>query len=625
MIPDGKYPLLDRAATPEQLRLLEVEQLPHLAEELRAFLIESVSSSGGHFAAGLGAVEFTIALHYVFNTPHDRLVWDVGHQCYPHKVLTGRRDRLHTIRKKGGLSGFLKREESEYDAFGAGHSSTSISAALGMALVSQRRGEERAAVAIIGDGGLTAGLAYEALNHAGDVGADLLVVLNDNDMSISPNVGAVSNYLTRLLSGGVYQSIREHGKQALDRMPPMRELARRTESHVKGFVGPGMLFEDLGVQYFGPVDGHDVKTLVRTLRNLRQQSGPRLLHLVTQKGHGYALAEQNPVKYHGVSPFDPATGMLPSGKPKPVTYTSVFSDWLCDKAAEDERLMGITPAMREGSGLVAFSERFPDRYFDVGIAEQHSVTLAAGMAAEGARPVVAIYSTFLQRAYDQAIHDVAIQGLPVLFAIDRAGLVGADGGTHNGSYDYSYLRCLPNMVVMAPADENEARQMLNTGFGLDQPAAVRYPRGSGPGVAVQRDGTTLPLGKAQVRRRGSGVALLAFGSMVTPALEAGEELDATVVNMRFVKPLDEALIVELASSHELLVTVEEHVVAGGAGSAVAECLAARGVVAGISHLGLPDRLVEHGTQAELLAECGLDADGIAASVRLFRPGAVESA
>ncbi|MEC9341555.1 MAG: 1-deoxy-D-xylulose-5-phosphate synthase [Pseudomonadota bacterium] len=625
MTADGKYPLLDRVPTPNRLRELDIDQLPRLADELRAFLIESVSTSGGHFAAGLGAVEFTIALHYVFNTPYDRLVWDVGHQCYPHKVLTGRRDRLHTIRKTGGLSGFLKREESEYDAFGAGHSSTSISAALGMALASQRRGEDRAAVAIIGDGGLTAGLAYEALNHAGDVGADLLVVLNDNEMSISPNVGAVSNYLARLLSGGVYQSIREHGKQALDRMPPMRELARRTESHVKGFVGPGMLFEDLGMHYFGPVNGHDVKTLVRTLRNLRQQRGPRLLHLVTQKGHGYALAEENPVKYHGVSPFDPATGMLPSSNPKPVTYTSVFSDWLCDTAAADERLMGITPAMREGSGLVEFSQRFPDRYFDVGIAEQHSVTLAAGMAAEGAKPVVAIYSTFLQRAYDQVIHDVAIQNLPVLFAIDRAGLVGADGGTHNGSYDYTYLRCLPNMVVMAPADENETRQMLQTGFELDCPAAVRYPRGGGPGVLVQRDRATLPVGKAQVRRRGRGIALLAFGSMVTPAMVAGERLDATVVNMRFVKPLDEILIRDMARSHETLVTLEENVVAGGAGSAVAECLAAQGLPSTICHLGLPDRLVEHGEQAELLAECRLDADGIEAAVRLLQPGAVKSA
>ena len=611
---------------PNELHGLSPAQLEDVARQIRERHLQVVSTSGGHLGPGLGVVELTLALYQTLDLDHDRVIWDVGHQAYPHKLITGRFNDFDSLRQQHGVAGYLKRTESDFDHFGAGHASTSISAALGMAMARDNRGESFKCVAVIGDGALTGGMALEAINHAGHLpNTPLLVVLNDNDMSISPNVGAVSNYLTRLLSGGVYQSIREHGKQALDRMPPMRELARRTESHVKGFVGPGMLFEDLGVQYFGPVDGHDVKTLVRTLRNLRQQSGPRLLHLVTQKGHGYALAEQNPVKYHGVSPFDPATGMLPSGKPKPVTYTSVFSDWLCDKAAEDERLMGITPAMREGSGLVAFSERFPDRYFDVGIAEQHSVTLAAGMAAEGARPVVAIYSTFLQRAYDQAIHDVAIQGLPVLFAIDRAGLVGADGGTHNGSYDYSYLRCLPNMVVMAPADENEARQMLNTGFGLDQPAAVRYPRGSGPGVAVQRDGTTLPLGKAQVRRRGSGVALLAFGSMVTPALEAGEELDATVVNMRFVKPLDEALIVELASSHELLVTVEEHVVAGGAGSAVAECLAARGVVAGISHLGLPDRLVEHGTQAELLAECGLDADGIAASVRLFRPGAVESA
>ncbi len=625
MTSDGDYALLDRVPTPDQLRALGIDDLPRLAEELRAFLIESVSSSGGHFAAGLGAVELTIALHYVFDTPFDRLVWDVGHQCYPHKVLTGRRDRLHTIRKKGGLSGFLKRDESDYDAFGAGHSSTSISAALGMALASRQRGEQRAAVAIIGDGGLTAGLAYEALNHAGDVGADLLVVLNDNDMSISPNVGAVSNYLTRLLSGGVYQSLREHGKHALDRMPPVRELARRTESHVKGFVGPGMLFEDLGLNYFGPVDGHDVKALVRTLRNLDQQHGPRLLHVVTQKGRGYPLAEENPVQYHGVSPFDPATGMQPSSKPGAVTYTSVFSDWLCDTAAVDERLLGITPAMREGSGLVAFSEQYPERYFDVGIAEQHSVTLAAGMAVEGAKPVVAIYSTFLQRAYDQVIHDVAIQNLPVLFAVDRAGLVGADGGTHNGSYDFTYLRCLPNMVVMAPADENETRQMLHTGFGLDCPAVVRYPRGSGPGVEVVRETEALPVGKAQVRRRGSRVALLAFGSMVSPALEAGERLDATVVNMRFVKPLDEALVLELAAGHDLLVTVEENVVAGGAGSGVAECLAAAGVTVPTAHLGLPDRLVEHGGQAELLAECGLDADGIAASVEAVWPAAAKSA
>jgi 1-deoxy-D-xylulose-5-phosphate synthase len=608
---DALFPLLDSIAAPADLRRLPAGQLPAVADELRENLIHTVAQSGGHFAAGLGAVELTIALHYVFNTPDDRLVWDVGHQAYPHKMLTGRRERMHTIRKLHGLAPFPKRAESPFDTFGVGHSSTSISAALGMAIAARRSGLDRKAVAIIGDGGMTAGLAFEALNHAGDLKADLLVILNDNEMSISPNVGAMSSRLTKFLSDGMVTSMREGGKRVLKLMPPpMWELARRAEEHVKGMLVPGTLFEELGFNYFGPIDGHDLPTLVQTLRNLRDQRGPRLLHVLTRKGKGYKLAEAEPVTYHGVGSFDPARGLSPGKPSNAPTYTQVFGDWLCDMAERDERLIGITPAMREGSGLVRFSQQFPERYFDVGIAEQHSVTLAAGMACEGLKPVVAIYSTFLQRAYDQLIHDVAVQNLPVLFAIDRAGLVGPDGPTHAGSFDLSYLRCIPNMVVMTPADENEIRQMLYTGHLLDQPAAVRYPRGKGTGVPVETTMSALPLGKAEVRRRGRHVALLAFGSMVAVAEEVAEALDATVINMRFVKPLDESLLLELAANHARLVTLEENAVAGGAGSAVAECLAEHQVRIPLHHIGLPDRFIDQGSREELLAEAGLDATSV---------------
>ncbi|MEJ2646024.1 MAG: 1-deoxy-D-xylulose-5-phosphate synthase [Gammaproteobacteria bacterium] len=609
------YPLLARVDTPADLRTLAESDLESLAAELRAFLVDSVSRTGGHLAAGLGTVELTIALHYVFNTPDDRLVWDVGHQSYPHKILTGRRERMDSIRQRDGLAGFPKRAESPYDAFGVGHSSTSISAALGMAIAAARHGSDRRAVAIIGDGAMTAGEAFEALNHAGDLDANLLVVLNDNEMSISPNVGALSSYLARVLSGRMYSTVREGSKKVLKNMPPMWELARRAEEHVKGMVVPGTLFEEMGFNYIGPMDGHDLPNLVRTLRNLRALKGPRLLHIVTRKGKGYGPAEANPCAYHGVGRFDPKTGKGQAGGGGGPTYTQVFGDWLCDMAEADSELVAITPAMREGSGLVRFSERFPRRYFDVGIAEQHSLTLAAGMACDGLRPVVAIYSTFLQRAYDQLIHDIALQNLPVTFAIDRGGLVGPDGPTHAGSFDLSYLRCIPNMVVMAPADENECRQMLTTAYELRGPAAVRYPRGKGPGVEVSNRLESLPVGKAQVRREGRGVALLAFGSMVTPALEAGEQLDATVVNMRFIKPLDEERILALADTHDLLVTVEENAVAGGAGGAVGECLARHGRAVALLHLGLEDRFLEHGSREELLAESGLDSAGILRAIR----------
>ncbi|QKT04405.1 1-deoxy-D-xylulose-5-phosphate synthase [Ectothiorhodospiraceae bacterium 2226] len=608
------FPLLQRITSPEDLRALPESDLKPLAAELRSFLIESVARTGGHLAAGLGTVELTLALHYVYDTPQDRLVWDVGHQSYPHKILTGRRERMPSLRQKGGLAGFPKRCESPYDTFGVGHSSTSVSAALGMALAAHQRGEQRNVVAVIGDGAMTAGMAFEALNHAGDLDANLLVVLNDNNMSISPNVGGLSNYLARVLSGKLYASVREGSKKVLGVMPPVWELARRAEEHVKGMVIPGTLFEELGFNYIGPIDGHDLPTLIRTLRNLRALKGPQFLHVVTRKGKGYAPAEANPCTYHGVSKFDPASGRQAASAGGGPTYTQVFGQWLCDMAAADDRVVGITPAMREGSGLVEFSERFPDRYYDVGIAEQHAVTLAAGLACEGQKPVVAIYSTFLQRAYDQLIHDVAIQNLPVVFAIDRAGLVGPDGPTHAGSFDLSFLRCIPNMTVMAPADENECRQMLYTACQLEGPAAVRYPRGKGPGVPVEAPMQALPVGKAEPRRQGESVALLAFGSMLAPALEAGATLDATVVNMRYVKPLDEALIVALAKEHELLVTVEENAVAGGAGSGVAETLARHGISVALMHLGLPDRFVDHGAREELLAECGLSAEGIVRSV-----------
>ncbi len=611
MTTGATFPLLEQIDTPLDLRALPEARLPALAQELRAFLIETVARTGGHFAANLGTVELTVALHYVFNTPDDRLVWDVGHQTYPHTILTGRRARMDSLRRKNGIAGFPKRCESVYDTFGVGHSSTSISAALGMAIASARTGSERKVVAIIGDGAMTAGMAFEALNHAGHIKSDLLVVLNDNEMSISPNVGALSAHLTKLMSGRFFSSVREGGKKVLSHMPPMLEVARRAEEHVKGLLVPaGTLFEELGFNYFGPVDGHDLPTLVQTLRNLRALDGPRLLHVVTRKGKGYPRAEDEPVGYHGVGSFDPACGLKPAKPGGSPTYTQVFSDWLCDMAAEDERLIGITPAMREGSGLVEFSERFPERYFDVAIAEQHAVTLAAGLACDGLKPVVAIYSTFLQRAYDQLIHDVALQNLPVLFAIDRAGLVGPDGPTHAGSFDCSYLRCIPNLVIMAPADENECRQMLYTGFQLDQLAAVRYPRGKGPGVAVERAMQPLPIGQAQLRRQGQALALLAFGSMVEVAEAVGARVDATVVNMRFIKPLDEALLRRLAAEHRWLVTLEENAIAGGAGSAVSEYLAQQAIHTPVYHFGLPDEFIEQGERGELLSECGLDAEGI---------------
>ena len=605
------FPLLEQIDTPLELRQLPETRLPGLAHELREFLIQTVARTGGHFSANLGTVELTIALHYVFNTPDDRLVWDVGHQTYPHKILTGRRARMGSLRRKNGIAGFPKRGESLYDAFGVGHSSTSLSAALGMALAAERAGSDRQVIAVIGDGAMTAGMAFEALNHAGHLKSDLLVVLNDNEMSISPNVGALSAHLTQLLSSRLFSTVREGGKKVLSHVPPMLEVARRAEEHVKGLLIPeGTLFEELGFKYFGPVDGHDLLTLIPTLRNLRALTGPRLLHVVTRKGKGYPRAEEEPVGYHGVGAFDPACGLKPANPGGGPTYTQVFGEWLCDMAAQDERLIGITPAMREGSGMVEFAEQFPDRYFDVAIAEQHAVTFAAGLACDGLKPVVAIYSTFLQRAYDQLIHDVALQNLPVLFAVDRAGLVGPDGPTHAGSFDYSFLRCIPNLVLMAPADENECRQMLYTGFQLNQPAAVRYPRGQGPGMKVEREMQALPVGKAELRRRGRDLALLAFGGMVAVAEAVAERLDATVVNMRFIKPLDEALIVQMAAEHRVLATLEENVVAGGAGSAINECLAARGISIPVRHLGLPDRFVEQGERGELLAECGLNVDGV---------------
>ncbi|CAI8744700.1 1-deoxy-D-xylulose-5-phosphate synthase [Methylococcus capsulatus] len=613
-----RYALLEAADHPAALRNLPEDRLPELAEELRGYLLESVSRSGGHLAAGLGTVELTIALHYVFNTPEDKLVWDVGHQAYPHKILTGRRARLPTIRKKGGLSAFPNRAESPYDCFGVGHSSTSISAALGMAVAAALERRPIHAVAIIGDGGLTGGMAFEALNHAGTLDANLLIILNDNEMSISPNVGALNNYLAKILSGKFYSSVRESGKHLLGRhMPGVWELARRAEEHVKGMVAPGTLFEELGFNYFGPIDGHDLDTLITTLRNLRDQKGPRFLHIVTRKGKGYAPAEKDPVAYHGVGAFDLDADELPKSKPGTPSYTEVFGQWLCDMAARDRRLLGITPAMREGSGLVEFSQRFPDRYFDVGIAEQHAVTFAAGQASEGYKPVVAIYSTFLQRAYDQLIHDVALQNLPVLFAIDRAGLVGPDGPTHAGSFDLSFMRCIPNMLIMAPSDENECRQMLYTGFIHDGPAAVRYPRGRGPGVRPEETMTAFPVGKGEVRLRGKGTAILAFGTPLAAALAVGERIGATVANMRFVKPLDEALILELAATHDRIVTVEENAIAGGAGSAVGEFLAAQHCGIPVCHIGLKDEFLDQGTREELLAIAGLDQAGIARSIDAF--------
>ncbi|WP_396642333.1 1-deoxy-D-xylulose-5-phosphate synthase [Methylomonas sp. 2B] len=614
----NEFPLLATIASPTDIRTLAPEQLQALADEVRRFLTHTVSISGGHFAAGLGTVELTVALHYVFNTPVDQLVWDVGHQAYPHKILTGRKDRMTTIRTLGGVSAFPCRAESEYDAFGVGHSSTSISAALGMAIASQLRGEDKKMVAIIGDGSITGGMAFEAMNHAGDVNANLLVILNDNEMSISPPVGAMNNYLTKILSSKLYSSVRQESKKALSSMPSVWELARKAEEHVKGMIVPGTLFEELGFNYFGPIDGHDLEILVSTLDKLKDLRGPVFLHVVTKKGKGYAPAEKDPLAYHGVPAFDPTQDFLPKAAPSPhPTYTEVFSRWLCDMAAEDERLLGITPAMREGSGLVEFSQQYPKRYFDVAIAEQHAVTLAAGQACQGAKPVVAIYSTFLQRGYDQLIHDVALQNLDVLFALDRAGLVGPDGPTHAGAFDYSYLRCIPNMLVMAPADENECRQMLTTGFHYNGPASVRYPRGKGPGAAIDPRLTDLEIGQGEIRHQGGRIAILAWGAMVAPAVEAGKQLGATVANMRFVKPLDESLILELAKTHDVFVTVEENVIAGGAGSAVLEFLQAQRILMPVLTLGLPDRFVEQGSREQLLGLCGLDAKGLLASIEAF--------
>jgi 1-deoxy-D-xylulose-5-phosphate synthase len=613
--PPNTYPLLESIHVPEDLRRLPASKLPTVADELRQFLIQSVSTRGGHFAAGLGTVELTVALHYIFNTPYDRLVWDVGHQAYPHKVLTGRRGLLHTIKQDGGLAPFPTRSESEYDTFGVGHSSTSISAALGMAVASAKRGEDRRSVAIIGDGALTAGMAFEALNHAGALSTDLLIILNDNDMSISENVGALSNYLARALSGRMYAQLREGGKKVLRQMPTVWELARRSEEHLKGMVLPGTLFEEMGFNYIGPVDGHDVKALVSTLSNVKKLRGPQFLHVVTRKGKGYGPAEADPIKWHGPGPFDPASGKIFKEASSGPTYSQVFGQWLCDMAEREPKIIGVTPAMREGSGLVEYSKRFPDRYFDVAIAEQHAVTFAAGLAAEGFIPIVAIYSTFLQRAYDQLIHDVALQKLPVVFALDRAGLVGSDGATHQGSYDLSFLRCIPNMVIMAPADENECRQMLYTGTTLSVPSAVRYPRGTGPGVTPVAEMTALPIGRAQYRREGrSGLAILAFGTLVESARKLADRLDATLVNMRFIKPLDEELVIEIAKRHRAIVTIEENAVMGGAGSAVGEVLAAHGVLVRLLQLGIPDRFIEHGSRDTCLAAAGLDLAGISASV-----------
>jgi len=603
------YDLLKTVNYPHELRRLEEPQLKQLADELRAFLLESVSQTGGHLSSNLGTVELTIALHYVFDTPHDRIVWDVGHQTYGHKVLTGRREGMSRMRMWGGLSGFPRREESEYDTFGTAHSSTSISAALGMAVASRLAGVKRNVVAVIGDGAMTAGMAFEALNNAGASDADLLVILNDNEMSISPPVGALNKYFAKLMSGRFYSAAKRAGEKVLG------ELAKRAEEHVKGMVTPSTMFEELGFNYIGPIDGHDLDALLPTLRNMKALKGPQFLHVVTRKGQGYKLAEADPVLYHGVSKFDASNGIVGGKSGGKLTYTQVFGEWLCDMAARDPRLVGITPAMREGSGLVKFAELYPDRYFDSGIAEQHSVTFAAGLACEGYKPVVAIYSTFLQRAYDQLIHDVQIQNLPILFAIDRAGLVGADGATHNGSYDLTYLRCLPNMTVMTPSDENECRQMLYTGFQMAGPVAVRYPRGTGGGVEIKKEMTALPIGRGEVRRKGRAVAILAFGSMVKPALDAAGEIDATVANMRFVKPLDRDLVLELAGSHDLLVTVEENVVAGGAGSAVLEVLQAAGSRVPVLQLGLPDRFIDQGDPGIQLAHAGLTREGILKSIR----------
>lgn len=606
--------LLHTINSPADLRQLSRAQLTPLATELRDFVIESVAKTGGHLSSNLGTVELTIALHYVFNTPEDRLVWDVGHQTYPHKILTGRREQMHTLRQLNGISGFPRRSESEYDTFGTAHSSTSISAVLGMALAAKTKGEDRHSVAIIGDGSMTAGMVFEAMNNAGVIeDINMLVVLNDNDMSISPPVGALNRHLARLMSGRFYAAARNVGKSVLP--SPVLELARRFEEHAKGMIVPATMFEELGFNYIGPIDGHDLDSLIPTLQNIKKLKGPQFLHVVTKKGQGYKLAEADPILYHGPGKFNPAEGIKPASGVSKMTYTQVFGQWLCDMAAHDKRLIGITPAMREGSGMVEFERQFPDRYYDVGIAEQHAVTFAAGLACEGLKPVVAIYSTFLQRAYDQLIHDVALQNLDVTFALDRAGLVGADGATHAGNYDLAYLRCIPNMVVMAASDENECRQMLSTAYHYPGPAAVRYPRGAGIGAKVQPTLDTLPLGKAELKRQGQEIVIFAFGSMLHPALQAAEKLNATVINMRFIKPLDQAMVIEMANSHTMLVSIEEGCIMGGAGSAVAEALAQAGIAKPLLILGLPDQFIDHGDPALLLAQCGLHPEGIEASIR----------
>lgn len=611
----SNWSLLESIDSPEDVRRLSRLQLKELSRQLREFLLDSVSSTGGHLAAGLGTIELTVALHHVFNTPYDRLIWDVGHQTYPHKILTGRREQMASLRQKGGIAGFPKREESDYDAFGTGHSSTSISAALGMSIAAKQNNEDRHCVAIIGDGAMTAGMAFEALNHAGGCDANLLVILNDNDMSISPNVGALSNHLTRLLSGDLFSTIREGGKRVLENIPPALELAKRTEEHVKGMVAPGTLFEELGFNYFGPVDGHDLDTLIPVLKNINHQTGPRLLHVKTQKGKGFFPAEDAPVKYHAVSAFDLSTGATNMKDASKVpSYTEIFGQWLCDMAEQDERLVGITPAMREGSGLVEFSRRFPKRYFDVSIAEQHAVTLAAGMACEGIKPVVAIYSTFLQRAYDQLIHDVAIQNLSVVFAIDRAGIVGADGPTHTGAYDISFLRCIPNMVIMAPADEVECHGLLTTAFLHDGPSAVRYPRGPTTGMALPKTLEALPFGQAEQKRQGNKIVLLVFGTLLATALEVAEEIDASVYSMRFVKPLDTDVIETAAKNHDLLVTLEDNAIAGGAGSAVSEYLNEQHITTNLLQIGFPDKWINHGQPGEMLSDWHLDKKGILQSI-----------
>ena len=619
---DTDADLLSQINSPADLRKLDTQDLPQLAAELRQFLIESVSRTGGHLSAGLGTVELTVALHYVFNTPEDRLVWDVGHQTYPHKILTGRREAMSTVRQKGGICGFTRREESEYDTFGVGHSSTSISAALGMAVAAASKQESHDVVAIIGDGAMSAGMAFEALNCGGEIDANLLVILNDNEMSISPNVGGLSNHLARIMSGRVYSTARESSKNILSRLGPLWNFAKRSEEHMKGMFMPGTLFEELGFNYIGPIDGHDLNTLVKTLRNMKQLKGPRFLHVITKKGKGYTPAEDDPCTYHGVSSFDIETGESLKKSRNAPDYSTVFGNWLCDMAESDSRLIGITPAMGQGSGMVRFSEQFPERYFDVGIAEQHAVTFAAGLAVDGLKPVVAIYSTFLQRAYDQLIHDVAIQNLPVIFAIDRAGLVGADGPTHAGAFDLSFLRCIPNMTIMAPADEDECRKMLTTAYMLDSPTAVRYPRGYGPGVSIEESLTSLEIGKARTMLQGQNIAILAFGSMVGPAITVGKAINATVIDMRFVKPLDEEIISRLSRSHELLVTIEENVIKGGAGSAVNEYLSNIQSPCKTLILGLPDSFIEHGDTPLLLAECGLDPEGIQKAILNVLPVAL---